>query len=329
MAMISVIVPVYKVKPYLRRCIDSILGQSFSDFELILVDDGSPDGCPAICDEYAAKDDRVHVIHQENGGLSAARNTGIEWAFANSDSQWLSFIDSDDWVHPEYLKRLLDAALEHQVSVSVCGYAETKGEEPLIKKKDIAAAVWTPEAFFSEHNVNATVAYGKLYQKKCYAEIRYPIGKIHEDQFTTYKILFDAEQIAVISSPLYFYYQNADGITKSNWSPKRLACIEAHNEQIEYFIKNGFHCAYLRSAKALLWEIATQIGEVSQLKPSHKKSLRQLKRTLRKDIRLYKSDLHLSISEDGILYERAYPICMKIYWLSQSALRRLRFRGSD
>ena len=75
--MISVIVPVYKVKPYLRRCIDSILGQSFSDFELILVDDGSPDGCPAICDEYAAKDDRVHVIHQENGGLSAARNTGI------------------------------------------------------------------------------------------------------------------------------------------------------------------------------------------------------------------------------------------------------------
>ena len=84
--MISVIVPVYKVEPYLRRCVDSILGQTYCDFELILVDDGSPDSCPSVCDDYAAQDSRVHVIHQENGGLSAARNAGIDWAFANSDS---------------------------------------------------------------------------------------------------------------------------------------------------------------------------------------------------------------------------------------------------
>ena len=103
MPQISVIVPVYKVEPYLRRCVDSILGQTFTDFELILVDDGSPDNCPAICDEYARKDTRVHVIHQENGGLSAARNAGIDWAFANSDSQWLTSVDSDEWVHPEML----------------------------------------------------------------------------------------------------------------------------------------------------------------------------------------------------------------------------------
>ena len=107
---VSVIVPVYKVEAYLHRCVDSVLNQSFSDFELILVDDGSPDNCGAICDEYAQKDSRVHVIHKTNGGLSDARNAGIDWAFANSDSQWLTFIDSDDWVHRDYLKLLLGAA---------------------------------------------------------------------------------------------------------------------------------------------------------------------------------------------------------------------------
>ena len=95
---ISVIVPVYNVQQYLHRCVDSILGQTFTDFELILVDDGSPDGCPAICDEYAVKDSRIHVIHQENAGLSAARNTGIDWVLATSDSQWISFVDSDDFI---------------------------------------------------------------------------------------------------------------------------------------------------------------------------------------------------------------------------------------
>ena len=115
MPQISVIVPVYKVEPYLRRCVDSILAQTFTDFELILVDDGSPDNSGAICDEYAQKDARVHVIHQENGGLSAARNAGIDWVFAHSDSQWLTFVDSDDWVHPEYLERLYHAVLEHNV----------------------------------------------------------------------------------------------------------------------------------------------------------------------------------------------------------------------
>ena len=103
MPTISVIVPVYKVEPYLNRCVDSILRQTYQDFELILVDDGSPDRCGEICDEYARQDSRVHVIHKENGGLSDARNAGIDWVEANSDSRWLIFADSDDWVHPELL----------------------------------------------------------------------------------------------------------------------------------------------------------------------------------------------------------------------------------
>ena len=120
MPTISVIVPVYKVEKYIHRCVDSILEQTYADFELILVDDGSPDNCGAICDEYATQDSRVVVIHQENGGLSAARNAGIDWAFTNSDSQWISFVDSDDWVHPEYLERLLDVAVSRSADMTFC-----------------------------------------------------------------------------------------------------------------------------------------------------------------------------------------------------------------
>lgn len=105
---------------YLRRCVDSILAQTFSDFELILVDDDSPDNCPAICDEYVAKDSRIHVIHLKNEGLSAAWNTGIDWAFANSGSKYLTFVDSDDWIHNAYLEVLYHAAIFYKLPPCMC-----------------------------------------------------------------------------------------------------------------------------------------------------------------------------------------------------------------
>ena len=128
MAEISVIVPVYKVEAFLGRCVDSILSQSFSDFELILVDDGSPDNCGKMCEDYAKQDDRIHVIHQKNGGLSAARNTGIDWTFKHSESRWLAFVDSDDWVHPDYLKILYNTAKHTSCKLSACGFFKTEGE---------------------------------------------------------------------------------------------------------------------------------------------------------------------------------------------------------
>ena len=119
--LISVIVPVYKVEPYLRKCVDSILNQTYRKLEVILVDDGSPDNCGAICDEYAQKDARVHVIHQENGGLSAARNAGLNYCLTQKRSQYLSFIDSDDCVSPLYLERLHSALIDHCADISICG----------------------------------------------------------------------------------------------------------------------------------------------------------------------------------------------------------------
>lgn len=235
MPAISVIVPVYKVEPYLRRCVDSILGQTFTDFELILVDDGSPDNCPAICDEYAAKDSRVHVIHQENGGLSSARNAGIDWAFANSDSQWLTFIDSDDWIHPQYLEILLFSAQSFNVEVSICGYADTTGACSSFDKPLLKPELWNVEDYYTNHYVNANIACCKLYKKACFANIRYPVGKIHEDEYTTYKILFNYNKIVVVDTVLYYYFRNACGITKSKWVNKRLDILDALEERLLFF----------------------------------------------------------------------------------------------
>ena len=181
MHIITIIVPVYKVEPYLRRCVDSILAQTFTDFELILVDDGSPDNCGAICDEYAAQDSRIHVIHQENGGLSAARNAGIDWAFANSDSQWLAFVDSDDWVHPNYLAYLYRAVSEDGTKVSACGYREVLDSNEIIETEDYCSRVLLWEEFLLNHGLKATLAWNKLYSKDLFHELRYPDGKLYED----------------------------------------------------------------------------------------------------------------------------------------------------
>ena len=310
MPTISVIVPIYKVEKYIHRCIDSILAQTYRDFELILVDDGSPDNCGAICDGYAAKDSRIVVIHQENGGLSAARNAGIDWAFANSDSQWLTFIDSDDWVHAEYLQRLLDAAEEHGVYLSVCGYAETQGEEVFCGVS--ASQLWSPEDFYVQHNVNAIVAWGKLYRKEAFAAVRYPVGRLHEDEFTTHKLLFACDKIAVIPEPLYAYFQNPEGITKSQWNPKRLDAAYGLNAQRLFFREKGFERAHRMAAAACASHLCGAIDRLRQF-PGSKKNMRKVRRMLRVILRQERRMFPFQ-KEHWWKYELAYPRAMYLYW---------------
>lgn len=238
MPKISVVVPVYKVEAYLDRCVQSILNQSLQDFDLYLVDDGSPDNCGHFCDAWALQDSRIRVIHQQNGGLSAARNAGIEKALAESDSQWITFIDSDDWIHPNMLQWLLRAAEEQQVTLSVCGYAETPGEDPW-SEDGYRAETWKASDFYPKKFVNATVAWGKLYRKDAFRTLRYPVGKLHEDEFTTYRLLFEAGEIAYVPVPMYAYFVNLNGITKGGWSPRRLHAWEAYEQQIAFFEQRG------------------------------------------------------------------------------------------
>ena len=325
MPLISVIVPVYKVEAYLSRCIDSILAQTFTDFELILIDDGSPDNCGKICDDYAKNNSRIFVIHQENGGVSVARNNAIEWALKNSDSQWLTFIDSDDWVHPRYLELLYTAAYELGVDISACEY---KDAETISSFSDIGAYTTdkiSSEEFYVNNQITAVAPWCKLYKKACFETIRYPVGIRYEDEFTTYKVLFEKSHIAYINEQLYFYYTNPIGFMNSDWSPKRLDVITAHEEQIMYFRKNGFNKALKKIERILLWYIVSQI-EITEKSDTYKAFSPKLKKKLKTCIKDYKKDLNLSVKNHPGIYEKAYPKTTKIYWVIVYILKKLKIK---
>ena len=292
MPKISVIVPVYKVEPYIHRCVDSILAQTFTDFELILVDDGSPDNCGAICDEYAEKDSRVRVIHQENGGLSAARNAGLDWAFANSDSEWIYFADSDDWIVPYALEVLMRGAETTGLSVIIGGHVRTSGEDPTVDTARLEPEIWDTEAYFCRKDVNVVVAWGKLYRKESFRTVRYPVGKIHEDVFTTYKLLFQYDRVALIDQPLYAYFQNADGIMLVDWTPRRLDAVEAQEERACYFLERGNDRMYHRSLRSIFHTLLWHIDLVRAGDPEKKKQYyRLLKRTIAAKYKKYRTAL--------------------------------------
>lgn len=325
MARISVIVPVYNVEPYLHRCVDSILRQTIWDFEVILVDDGSPDRCGEICEEYARRDGRVHVIHKENGGLSDARNAAIDWVFANSDSQWLTFIDSDDWVHPLFLELLLDAAAKENTAVSICGFAETAGEEPAVPPEIPEPEAWIPADFYRQRFVNATIACAKLYRRSCFETIRYPVGKIHEDEFVTYRILFSQDSLAFIPAPLYAYYINHTGITKKIWTPGHLDAWVAYEEQIAFFLEKGEQAlvsfryrGYLENAL-----VNYRAANESEDAPEIRKARKRIHRKIRELIRRMRKQGCLNYKYDFDIIIAFYPIRTRVYRLLRETAQRL------
>ncbi len=312
MPKISVVVPVYNAEPYIHRCVDSILSQSFNDFELILIDDGSPDNCPAICDEYAKIDSRIHVIHQYNGGLSAARNAGIDWAFANSNSEWITFIDSDDWVHKQYLDLLHHAVISESSDIGACRYIKTNN---IIEQKHIQAdkaLCFKPEMLYIERREFATLACCKLYNKKLFSTLRFPLGKLHEDVYLTYKINFQANTIAFVDEELYYYFNNINGITRSEWTPKRLDELEAHRQQLQFLKKSPYKNAYKLEINSYLWVLSNHIKEANAIPQKHKlikiKLLLKLKFVL---IRYYKLT---SFKKTPWAFELAYPLITRVYW---------------
>ena len=238
--LISVIVPVYKVEPYLCKCVDSVLGQTFKDFELILVDDGSPDMCGKICDEYAAADSRVKVIHQKNGGLSAARNAGIDWAFANSKSEYLTFIDSDDWVADTYLERLYEG-IKLDADISVVGVARAFDEKTIVRlRPERKWKVLPVEDYWLIPDESKEGAVAKLFKKDLFANVRFPEGKVSEEVFTTHNAVFGAKYVAVKGGAYYMYLCRPNSITMCPGETHKRDLVEAGLVQYEYIKDKGF-----------------------------------------------------------------------------------------
>lgn len=197
--LISIIIPVYKVETYIRDCIDSILSQSYENLEIILIDDGSPDKCPLICDEYAKKDKRIIVFHQKNQGLSGARNSGIRLA----KGEYFCFVDSDDVLHPDYIQKLFDAICYTNYKISICNNVSFSNSVPETKTEP---SDFRPVDLLDIFKIqNSMCAWGKLFHKSLFENIEFPVGKIHEDEFIIYIILYNAHNIAYCSSSLYFY----------------------------------------------------------------------------------------------------------------------------
>ena len=313
MAQISVIVAVYKMPEYLPRCVEGILNQTFRDLELILVDDGSPDNCGEICDEYAARDPRVRVIHKKNEGVCVARNTGLDWVYAHSDSGWIFFHDNDDWIHPETLEHMLNAARELKADISICGYQETGGENPEIPAEALKPESWVPRDFYMRRHVNATVCWGKLYSRRVFDGKRYPPGKYIEDEFLTYRLLFSCERLAVIPAPLYAYFVNPAGISRKAWVPKRLDAWEAFEEQLVFFREMGdrelvrFRLReYLENA-VRYYDAARNAPNAAELKPQ----LRFMRQRIRDLIRRCRQEQVLEFWPDYDMLSRFYPAAMR------------------
>ena len=243
MPTISVIVPVYKVEPYLRRCVDSILGQTFTDFELILVDDGSPDNCPAICDEYAVKDSRVHVIHQENGGLSAARNAGID----ASSGEYLMFIDSDDFISKIMLETLYLRIKTTKTKMAVCGiycideHGQDTGESACCPiSYEVISANEFLKRLYELHGWFYVPACNKLYHKSLFSGISFPTGMLHEDEFVIADLVFAADIIACVPDKLYYYVRRVNGnITAGSFDKRFSPILLAYSHRYQTLQKIG------------------------------------------------------------------------------------------
>ncbi len=254
---VSIIVPVYKVEAYLDRCIHSILNQTFENFEMILVDDGSSDNCPRMCDKWAEKDSRIKVIHKENGGLSSARNAGLDIA----SGKYISFVDSDDWLYPNCIEELVKRAKLTDADIVESGYCRIydNGKKRIIteKEKELDQKNAYARMFRSRGERVNYYAWGRVYKKNIIKTYRFPEGMQFEDLHFNYYVMKNVHKYVVISSPLYYYFMNQSGITRGGLTEKDFQIFRIWNniwedgkrchftDEMMYYIKMNYKRSYM------------------------------------------------------------------------------------
>ena len=241
--LVSVIIPVYKVEAFIRECVDSVINQSYKNLEIILVDDGSTDRCPEICDDYALKDSRIKVIHKENGGLSDARNAGMKIATAN----YWCFVDSDDVCYEKMIDILMKPMIEDEtLTMSACTYTKFSGNwNNIFADKNTYFTEQIEPLSYMEKEDLWIVAWAKIYKKDLFNDIKYPKGRFHEDEFTTYKLLFNSQTIAYTNAPFYFYRQREGSIMSKNSFKRIIDTYDALKERIVFFSERNERKLYI------------------------------------------------------------------------------------
>lgn len=253
-SVVSVIVPVYKVEKYLQKCIDSICAQSYPHLEIILVDDGSPDCCGCICDENAGTDMRIKVIHKENAGLSSARNAGLDIATGD----YVAFVDADDFIYPEYVEILVGLCEQYGCDIAQCSFltvAEGSIKLPLNSQGSLAFYTGKQALHnlcMGKDDVKYTVVWNKIYKLELFNGIRYPLGRLHEDEFTSYRLLWKARKVADTNQYLYNYLIRNESIIRSKYSVKRLDALDAFRERLDFLKANELEEEYVATVRGYI-----------------------------------------------------------------------------
>lgn len=277
--LISVIVPVYNTEPYLHRCIESIIGQTYRELEIFLVDDGSSDGSGAICDEYAAADNRISAIHKPNGGLSCARNCALRIACG----EYFSFVDSDDFIAKDFIEYLLGLMNEQKADIAACGAHRFSEPEPCYTLSPEKVQEFTStdalRNMFYQRGLGHS-AWGKLYRAKIFEGIEYPEGKIFEDVGTAYKLFWKANKVVYSAQERYFYFQRPGSITRSPFQLKRMDAVDFCDEILAFV---GENCPGLERA-AISYHISRDFQTLLKAPPGmdDRPEMRRISENIRK-----------------------------------------------
>lgn len=318
MAEISVIVPVYKVEPYIHKCVDSILGQTFSDIQVILVDDGSPDRCGDICEEYARKDTRVQVVHKENGGLSDARNTGIPYA----EAKYVIFLDSDDYIEKDMLEYLYTNIKEANADMATCGIYEVyKDRIEAQKEKDdfVCSGEDAFRCILRGHTIRGEV-WNKLIRKECMVDLRFPKGRLYEDIYYTVDLMQRVKKVAVGTKPKYYYLHREDSITGRAYRPQLFDIIDGYTKNYQV-VKRAFPSLEKEAQCLWIWSRFIVLDKML-MEEGYKKleGYKELKRFIKR---------HLFLIMKNPYFQKKRKVSALILFLNIGVYRRLVFISEE
>ena len=313
--IVSIIVPIYNVEKYLKRCIKSILGQTYKKIQIILVDDGSTDNCPAICDEYAEKDNRIKVIHKKNGGLSDARNAGIKHA----NGKYITFIDSDDYIDQNYIQVLYESIIKTKSDIAIAGHKTIYPKKTIIHKAKSSIQITSEEALYRllyDKELD-TSAWAKLYKTALFNYIKYPKGRLFEDTATTYKLLDTAKKITIIPKAIYNYEIRDNSISTQEFSDKKMDMITSTEEMTQYIFKkypqleNGCN-------RRLMFAYLSTLSQTTRSNRVPKKYVNIIMKYIRQNRRKVLNDKNIPKRDRYSLYityfgYRAYKTTWKLY----------------
>lgn len=301
-SLVSVIIPIYNVARYVDACVGSVTKQTYSNLEIVLVDDGSTDESAGLCDDWAQKDSRIKVIHQENQGLSAARNAGT----ASSTGNYITFVDGDDELDETCIDTLWRLTNQGEIPYTQCEYGELIKEEKRLHgdqetKGELSASSFIRSPYY------LTMACGKLIRREIVEQYLFPVGKIHEDVAVMPRMCYASKRVAYICKSLYFYNERQESINASGrYYLKHLDILEAMQKNIEFFDENGENELSQWMRRQYVYELLTQYGKVKKHFPDRKDILKDIKKNLQIQVKKSMTDSEIKGKTKALLYVSSY-----------------------